>query len=180
MGLLSDTAYDRNTSAMRTARRLIFAYFLGQHMGAPYFQDALMNHITKNFRADQPPSPAFVKEIYHGSNSTRLYGLKRFLVDYYIWIRAYVDSGRYPPLENYLPAFIADVANTSRAIETEVVIDSKDLLKRTETKDVVMDFPRLGAFLCNARQGRLKCRYHHHSSMERCHNLIVDDTPIAC
>lgn len=153
-----------------------------------------MNAITRYFRADSAPPVAFVNEVYTRTfrAATILSGLKRFLVDYYVW--ACLPNGnetlpricrvtrttasQVPPLYAYPQPFIQHVTTTLSDISAKVVIDPKDPRQRTESKDAVVDFVNLEAFLCNARQGRLKCRYHQHTSQGLCFNLIVDSAPV--
>jgi hypothetical protein len=57
---------------------------MGQDLQTPYFQDAIMNVIVQFFRLDQTIPPTLVDEVY-GRSNPGLAGLKKFLVDYYIW-----------------------------------------------------------------------------------------------
>lgn len=178
MSMMAASTEDSDTSTMGTSRQMIHAYFLGRKMGSAHFMDAIMNGIVKYMRKDGPPQPDLVKEAYEQANTVMLHGLKKFLIDYYIWMTKVLTSARYPSIQSYPLAFIADVNTTLADIEEQVIIDPNDSLRRTESKDVVIDFWQLEHYLCTARQGRLKCRYHHHTPYECCFNLIVDNTPI--
>jgi len=174
MGQLSNASFDDQPDSMPVARRLLFAYILGQKLGTPHFQDAIMNAIVKFFRPDGPPSPAFIAWLYENCITGRPLGLKKFFVDFYNWARS-VGADRLPELNEYIPAF-QDDANRAAANTNELVqIDPKDPLERKEQADVIIDFRHLQTVLCNDRQGRLKCRYHHHKAGNMCFHLIVED-----
>lgn len=202
---MSDESLDNDPSTTGESRRLVFAYFLGQNIGDVHFQDAIMNTIIKYFRANHPPPVSFVTNVYQNSAIGRVSGLQKFLIDYYIWACvppeegrlpyicdfANVDPSQVPPLSAYPAAFRQQVTATLKDNVTQDIVDPGALLRpqvpvvawalinRTEPRGAVVDFAGLQAFLCNARQGTLKCRYHHHSRNQPCHNMLVDDTPVA-
>lgn len=174
MSLLANASNDDQAYNAPLARRLLYAYFLGRKLGAPHFQDAIMNVIARHFRADGPPPPDFITWIYDKCPQGRPIGLRRFFVDFYNWALR-VNTNRVPQLSDYIMAFHQDVTAAAAATQKQVLIDEKDPLKRTEPQDIIIDFKQLQTVLCNARQGRLKCRYHHHKPGELCFHYIVDD-----
>ncbi|KAF2855272.1 hypothetical protein T440DRAFT_386354 [Plenodomus tracheiphilus IPT5] len=174
---MSQLAYginDNQPYKMPTARKLMFAYFMGQRLGIPHFQDMIMNAIVKFFGPDGPPSPPFIAWLYRKSPVGQPLGLKRFFVDFYNWALS-VHADKVPLLDYYVPDFRRDVSLAFAATKTQVVVDPDDKRKRTEPADVIVDFTKLQEVLCNGRQGRLKCRYHQHERDQMCFNLIVDD-----
>ena len=177
MSVLRYTGSDEDPDKMTVARKLMQAYLMGYRMEAPHFLDTIINAIIKYFRADEALSPVFVSWIYTEFPSINATGIKKLIVDYYVWCSTY-DSDKTPSLSKYAAAFQIDVKAAMDAIATQVVIDPKDPKKRTEPQDVVVDFTRLENFLCHQREGRLKCRYHHHPPKGFCYNLIVDDERI--
>jgi hypothetical protein len=176
---LFDTSRDGNPGSATTAREIIQAYFMGQMMGARYFMDAILNTVICHLSVDSPLLPYHVEQVYKRS-FTGLHGLKKLLVDAFIWAHR-VNSSVVLQRSDYLPGFQADVTATLKNIQSRKhAFDStnpNNPLNR-EFVDVEIDFFRLESCLCNDNQGRLKCRYHVHTTNEACWNLIVDDTPV--
>jgi hypothetical protein len=188
MEKLADAGYDKDPAAMSTARKLFCAYFMGQDLRTPYFQDAIMNTIIQLFHPDQPIPPALVEEVYHRSHPG-LAGLKKFLVDYYIWAciphskteppRLCISSGlsksSIPSLSHYPHAFRTGVTITHQNMRTEVPAEPNPLsrLREKQYKDTEIDFSNLETFLRNAKGGALRCRYHQHTHVDLCFNLMV-------
>jgi hypothetical protein len=185
---LAHDGHDQDPTVMSTARRFFCAYFMGHDLQTPYFQDAIMNAIVQFFRPDQPTPSTLVDEVYSRSNSG-LAGLKKFLVDYYIWScmppstpglpRMCVSSGlsesQIPPLSCYPLAFRTGVTITHQNMRTEVLKEVNPLSKphEKEYKDTEIDFSNLNTFLRNAKGGMLRCRYHQHNHVDLCLNLMV-------
>jgi hypothetical protein len=176
---LFDTSDDGDPTSATTARKFIQAYFMGQMMEARYFMDAILNTIIRHLHMRSPPLPHHVEQVYKRSWAG-LHGLKKLLVDAFIWARGF-NSNAMPRLSNYEPEFRADVTATLKNIQTRKhTLDSmnhNNPLNR-EFVDVEINFFTLESSLCNDNQGRLKCRYHVHTTNEVCWNLIVDDTPV--
>ncbi|KAF1938452.1 hypothetical protein EJ02DRAFT_21768 [Clathrospora elynae] len=175
---LSDPRLDHDKAKIRPARQLLHAYIMAQSMGAKHFQDAIMNAIVKFFRVDGFPLPAFVFDVYRRCAPGPC-GLKKLIVDYYIWIDSTEHRKALPPLHTYLREFGQDATEVFAAIKTFMVIDRRDPLQRQESLDVVVNFNKLETFLRDERGARLRCRYHEHTRHQMCFSLIVDDTSIA-
>ena len=188
MEKLADTRYDNNPVAMSTARKLFAAYFMGQDLQTPYFQDAIMNTIIQLFRPNQPIPPSLVEEVYRRANPG-LAGFKKFLVDYYIWAcippsksalpRLCMSSGllksSIPPLSRYPEAFRTGVTITHQNIHKQITAETNPLSRPREKqyKDTEIDFSNLDMFLRNGKGGMLRCRYHQHTHVDLCFNLMV-------
>jgi hypothetical protein len=129
-----------------------------------------------------------VDEVYSRSNPD-LAGLKKFLVDYYIWScmppskpglsRLCVSSGlsksQIPPLSCYPLAFRTGVIITHQNIRTKFREEAKNLSRprEKEYKDTKIDLSNLNTFIRNAKGGMLRCRYHQHTHVDLCLNLMV-------
>ena len=177
---LFDLRTEDNPANMPTARKLIHAYFMGERMSAKHFMDTIINLIIRYLRVDSPPLPVHISEIYSRSTTPGLTGLKKLLVDAYIWTHT-ISNGQVPRLSSYLPAFQAHVSATLDAITTRrYAYDAMNPSnpRNREFVDSRIDFARLQACLCNDGQGRLKCRYHLHGAAEPCWDMLVDSTPI--
>ncbi|CBX90492.1 predicted protein [Plenodomus lingam JN3] len=174
MSLLTDASNDSQLEHASDARRLVHAYVMGQEMQAPHFQDAIMNVIAKFFHPDGPPTPEFVLWVYSFCPDDKPLGLKRFVVDSYNWAACF-DVDPLPRITAYIPAFQRDAIHAATATQIDLLINPRDVSRGTEPQDIIIDFTRLYDVLCNERQGRLKCRYHHHGRNELCFNYIVDD-----
>lgn len=158
---------------MSLGRLLVEAFFLGQHLGAPHFQDAVMNAIVQSFAPDKPPTTEFVSEVYRRS-MTGSQGLKKLLVDYYIWgcfdgprqnvptICQVTNTQAFEilDLDMYHHAFIDDVNSTYQELMA--------------SNDVTVNFMDAEEFLIHCHEARFRCRYHHHTTEELCFNLMVD------
>jgi hypothetical protein len=178
---LFDTTSDMNPDVMAPTRKLIHAYFMGQHFGAHYFQDCIMNLIIRHLRVNQRLQPNFVHEIYIRSN-IGVQGLKKLLVDVYTWT-AQVDISQVLPLGygHYPAAFERDVNATLSNIRThKYPIDTQNPAnpKNKVFVDVVVDFSRLEASLVQDLHGSLKCRYHHHGTTKPCFHMVMDNTRV--
>lgn len=174
-----DTSADYNCFSMSTARKLLHAYFMGQQMGARYFQDAVINVLVRYLNVDSQPLPIQVLEIYNQSTAEPN-GLKKIFVDAYIWVHR-ISNGCVLRLTDYPLDFQNDVNATLNDINThtyEFDLANPENPRNFETKDYEMNFFNLEHFLCHGNYGRLKCRYHHHTAAEPCWNLIVDNIPI--
>jgi hypothetical protein len=184
----ADDRHDQDPAAMSMARRLFCAYFIGQDLQTPYFQDTIMNAIVQFFRPDQKIPPTLVDEAYSRSNPG-LVGLKKFLVDYYIWScmhpstpglpRLCVSSGlsesQILPLSCYLRAFHTGVTITHQSMRTEALKEANVLSRprEKEHKDTEIDFSNLNTFIRNAKEGMIRCHYHQHTHVDLCLNLMV-------
>ena len=105
----------------------MLAYVLGQEAGAPHFQDAVMNQILEGFVPDQQLSVAFVQWVYNRTPDG-LHGLRKFLVDYFIWCSA--DGNIKLQADKYSPQFEKDAKG---ALEGGL----------KKKKDFVVDFGQL-------------------------------------
>jgi hypothetical protein len=176
---LFDTGSDSDPFSIATTRKLIESYFMGQRIGAHHFMDAIINLIISRIRMKTPPLPIHVFQVYTRS-AAGLRGLKKLLVDAWIWANR-ISNGQVPRLSDYLPEFQEHVNATLRDMHTtKYALDSINPAnpRNRETIDVEINFHALENCLCNASQGRLKCRYHVHSTNEPCWNLLVDSTPV--
>ncbi|KAF2119031.1 hypothetical protein BDV96DRAFT_568937 [Lophiotrema nucula] len=176
-------AYDNSPDqdAMPTARRLFLAYALGDHLGAPRFQDAIMNVITEFFDPSNTVYPSIlfqtaVTQAYSTLNdpsppAESPIGYNRFLVDYYIWVYG-LDRDQMNMLDG-LPGM--DVLPPQFQGDVRVVLERID---QDPPQDVNVNFGG-GSFWEWLSGGLQKCRYHKHVEDELCFNLIVDNRPIA-
>ncbi|KAF2878270.1 hypothetical protein BDV95DRAFT_600936 [Massariosphaeria phaeospora] len=173
---MSADIYDDLPDELGLARRLVIAYAMGHDARAPYFQDAVMNEITKTFVPDIPLTVGLVEAVY-ARQTTTTRGLKKFLVDYYIWgivlmggqqfprIRSVVGyNGPIPPMSEYPQQFGADV----RAMA----------LSWNAGQEVVMDFSSLWVSIRTMDNGAQRCRYHQHEANEMCFHMVIDNTPV--
>jgi hypothetical protein len=176
---LFDTSNDGNFNTLKTARMFVEAYFMGMKLGAHHFMDAILNLIVRHLHMNSAPLPHHVAQVYARS-SAGLTGLKKLLVDAYLWVQR-VNSTMVKPLHSYPPAFQADVTATLNATRTRkhtYDVNHPDNPLNREFVDIGIDFARLESCLVNDTQGSLKCRYHMHGANEMCWNLMVDSTPV--
>jgi hypothetical protein len=188
MEMLADATNDQDTAAMSAARRLFCAYFMGQDIGALYFQDAVMNTIIRLFQPGQLIPTALIDEAYLRS-STGLAGLRKFLVDYYVWgclpppmselprlcLIHGLPKSQIPPLSEYPYAFRTGVETTHENVRTDIPARTHALSKprQKEYLDTEIDFSNLDSFMRNAKGGALRCRYHQHTNVDVCFNLMA-------
>lgn len=177
---LADTTSDYGPTPMPPPRKLLHAYFLGTELKAPYFQDAVMNALCLSFTPDVPPPQSLVTEVYERCPTSKVVGIKKLLIDYYIFWQTVVGEGgqalQTPPLSAYPVPFFRAVTTTLSHSRTKVSPPVRPgpyerIVK--EYKDVAVDFSALYAWLRDAPEGRGKCRYHLHGKEELCFNRIV-------
>jgi hypothetical protein len=129
-----------------------------------------------------------VDEVYSCSNPG-LAGLKKFLVDYCIWscmspskselprlcVSSPLSKSQILPLSRYPQAFRTGVNITHQNMRTEVLeaVNPLSRPRETEYKDTEIDFSNSNTFLRNAKGGMQRCRYHQHTHVDLCLNLMV-------
>jgi hypothetical protein len=175
-----------SSSAEGLSRRLVQAFWMGQNFKNPHFMDAVMNQITRNFRSDLPPSQDLVAEVYNHTTARDIpTGLKRFMVDYYIW-SCYVPREHTETRSNIVkytksrqgPAQIqqADIPElNSASFDPKFVNDVQKTLQRIRDRgDLVVDCRNVEDWLKTKAPGPTgRCRYHQHTDQELCFSLLV-------
>ncbi|KAF2179075.1 hypothetical protein K469DRAFT_694987 [Zopfia rhizophila CBS 207.26] len=153
------------------------AWFLGEHLVAPYFQDAIMNEITQLLRIDQQLPMTLITELYTRSNGT-MNPIKQLFIDFYVWGQI-THHGQKEPLLVRNGVFIPNPTAYPASFLEDV---KEQIVKLNQRRDVNIDFSGgTWAFLRDHAGGRYRCRYHLHDNVSSgrghkdalCFNLIV-------